>query len=89
RTEMVEAVRAISGAVAALADTLNALGLRIALEKTAHDSSDDHYSAYYHRLALLAESAAGQLGGIQKLLSVIELITVRSEPEQIKTPSGL
>jgi hypothetical protein len=80
---MTEAVRAASGAVTALADTLNALGLRIALAKEVHSAPDDTSPCYYNRLALLAESASGQVQGIQKLLRAIELTTLRREAEQI------
>jgi hypothetical protein len=80
---MTEAVRAASAAVTALADTLNAPGLRIALAHNAHSSAEDTNSSYYSRLALLAESASGQVQGIQKLLRAIELTTLRNESEQI------
>jgi hypothetical protein len=80
---MTEAVRAAVTAVTALADTLNALGLRIALAKEAHSTPEDTYPSYHNRLALLAESASGQVQGIQKLLRAIELTTLRREAEQI------
>jgi len=80
---MTEAVRAASAAVTALADTLNALGLRIALAHNTHSSAEDTNSSYYSRLALLAESASGQVQGIQKLLRAIELTPLHHESEQI------
>jgi hypothetical protein len=80
---LTEAVRAASAAVTALADTLNALGLRIALAIDARSTIEDTYPSYHNRLALLAESAAGQVRGIQKLLRAIELTTLRREAEQI------
>jgi hypothetical protein len=80
---LTEAVCAASAAVTALADTLNALVLRIALANGGHGSVENAYPSYYNRLALLAESASGQVRGIQKLLRAIELTTLRSEPEQI------
>lgn len=76
---MVEAVRAASAAITALADTLNALGLRIALAKNTYNTAEDTYPSCYSRLALLAESASGQVRGIQKLLRAIELTTLRGE----------
>jgi hypothetical protein len=86
---MAEAVRAASAAVTALADTLNALGLRIALAKNTHRSPEDSNASYYNRLALLAESASGQVRGIQKLLRAIELSTLHcgSEPTNRKSRS--
>jgi len=80
---MTEAVRAASAAVTALADTLNALRLRIALAENIHGSAEDTNPSCYNRLALLAESASGQVQSIQKLLRTIELTTIRSESEQI------
>jgi hypothetical protein len=79
---MIKAIRAASAAVTALADTLNALGLRIALAKEVHSTAEDTYSSYHNRLALLAESASGQVQGIQKLLRAIELTTSRRKAEQ-------
>jgi|SRR5579863_2330837 len=74
---LVETVRAVSEAIAALADTLNALGLRIALARNASTcaGSAEACSVYYRRLALLADSAAGQVEGIQKLINAIEATT--------------
>jgi hypothetical protein len=66
-----------------LADTLNALGLRIALVNNTHSSAEDTNPSYYNRLALLAESASGQVRGIQKLLRAIELTPLHHESEQI------
>jgi hypothetical protein len=80
---MTEAVRAATAAVTALADTLNALVLRIALANNGRGSVEDAYLSGYNGLGLLAESASGQVRGIQKLLRVIELITSRCESEQI------
>ncbi len=80
---MTEAVRAASAAVTALADTLNALGLRIAIAKDVHGIAEDTYPSYHNRLALLAESASGQVQGIQKLLRAIELTMLRREAEQV------
>lgn len=80
---MAEAVRATSAAVTALADTLNALGLRIALADNIHASEEDTNPSYYNRLALLAESASGQVRGIQKLLRAIELTMLHDESDQI------
>jgi hypothetical protein len=75
---LVETVRAVSGAITALADTLNALGLRIALARNApgYGTGAETQSAYYKRLALLAQSAAGQVEGIQKLINAIEAATL-------------
>ena len=75
---LVETVRAVSGAITALADTLNALGLRIALARNAPGcgTGPETHSAYYKRLALLAQSAAGQVEGIQKLINAIEAATL-------------
>jgi hypothetical protein len=70
--EMPEVVRAISSAVTALADTLNALGLRIALARNTFGPEEDGYPGYYNRLARLSESAAGQVRGIQQLLATID-----------------
>ena len=67
-----EVISAISGAITALADTLNALGLRIALAKNQSGSGADISAGYYNRLSRLAESAAGQVRGIQQLLATIE-----------------
>jgi hypothetical protein len=77
-----EAVRAACAAVTALADTLNALGLRIAVAKNTYDRAEDSNPSY-HNLALLAESASGQVRSIQKLLRAIELTALRNESEQI------
>lgn len=76
---LVETVRAAAGAITALADTLNALGLRIALARNAAGGGSDAEacSAYHKRLALLAQSAAGQVDGIQKLINAIEAATLR------------
>ena len=72
-----ETVRAASAAITALADTLNALSLRIALARNAPGcgTSAVACSVYYQRLALLAKSAAGQVDGIQKLINAIEAAT--------------
>jgi hypothetical protein len=70
--ELSELVRAISSAVTALADTLNALGLRIALARNTFGPEEDGYPGYYNRLARLSESAAGQVRGIQQLLATID-----------------
>ncbi len=80
---MTEVVRAASAAVTALADTLNALGLRIALAKNTHGVVEDTNPSYYNRLALLAESASGQVRGIQQLLRAIELTTLHRKTGQI------
>jgi hypothetical protein len=79
---MAEAVQAASAAVTALIDTLNTIVLRIALAKNTHDGAEYSNPSYYNWLALLAESAAGQVRGIQKLLRAIELTTLRNESEQ-------
>lgn len=84
---MAETVRAVCGAVTALADTLNALGLRIALARNVDGPEDEPYAAYYNRLALLAESAAGQVRGIQKLLGAIEITTLRNNSARTKPPT--
>lgn len=71
---LVETVRAVSEAIAALADTMNALGLRIALARNVSTCAGgaETCSVYYRRLALLVDSAAGQVDGIQKLINAIE-----------------
>ncbi len=80
---MAEAVRAASAAITALADTLNALGLRIALAKNIYSTEEDIYPSFYSRMALLAESASGQVQSIQKLLRAIELTTLHCESQRI------
>jgi hypothetical protein len=47
---MTEAVRAASAAVTALADALNALGLRIALAKEVYSTPEGTYPSYHNRL---------------------------------------
>lgn len=67
-----EVISAISSAVASLADTLNALGLRIALARNDAGGENDISPGYYNRLGHLAESAAGQVRGIQELIATID-----------------
>jgi hypothetical protein len=67
-----EVISAISGAVSVLADTLNALGLRIALARNDAGRGTEVSPEYYNRLACLAESAAGQVRGIQQLIATID-----------------
>jgi hypothetical protein len=83
---MTEAMRAASAAITALADTLNALVLRIALWKNTDANSRGSEQSCKNRLALLAESASGQVRGIQKLLQAIELTTQRNESKQTREP---
>jgi len=65
---MADVIKASSGALAALADTLNALTLRIPLAGTAGNCEGKSYG----RLAHLAASASEQVRGIQQLLSSME-----------------
>ncbi len=91
-----EVSRAIAQAVAALADTLNALGLRIALSRDNYRAEGDISTAHYNRLATLTEAAAGQVKGIQLLLGTLDDNPVRERSEgpepperSWRSPSGL
>lgn len=86
--EVTDVVRAISSAVVALADTLNALGLRVALARTASAVGEGSDKGYHNRLARLTESAAGQVRGIQQLLATIDEISVVDRPRLVKPPDG-
>ncbi len=83
QSAMAEVLKASSAAVAALADTLNALILRIALARTAGGIESENYG----RLARLAASASEQVKGIQQLLGTIEGAVLRKQSSQIR-PSG-
>jgi hypothetical protein len=91
-----EVSRAIAQAVAALADTLNALGLRIALSRDNSSAEGDLSTAHYNRLATLTKAAAGQVRGIQLLLGTLDDNPVRERSEgpepperSWRSPSGL
>jgi hypothetical protein len=86
--EVTDVVRAISSAVVALADTLNALGLRVALARDASDAGGGSDPSYHNRLARLTESAAGQVRGIQQLLATIDETSVVDRPRLIKPTGG-
>ena len=81
-----EVSRALAQAVAALADTLNALGLRIALSRDNYSGEHDISMAHYNRLATLTEAAAGQVRGIQLLIGTLDDNPMRERSESPETP---
>ena len=83
RNAMAEVISASSAALAALADTLNALALRIALARSASGSETESYS----RLARLAASASEQVRGIQQLLGSLEPGVLRTQSGRAKRPA--
>jgi hypothetical protein len=86
--EVTDVVRAISSAVTALADTLNALGLRVALARNAYAAGGGGDTGYHNRLAHLTESAAGQVRGIQQLIASIDESSAVDRPILVKPPVG-
>ena len=86
--EVTDVVRAISSAVTALADTLNALGLRVALARNASTAAGGNDTGYHNRLVRLTESAAGQVRGIQQLLATIDETSVVDRPRLVKPTDG-
>lgn len=83
KSAMAGVIKAGGEALAALADTLNALTLRIALARTAGTSGSESYD----RLARLAASASDQVRGIQHLLGTMEEAVHREESSHPKRSS--